>query len=144
MEDVHLLHSVPRAKLPDVLRQGLKASSRFDDLGLALRRGVVYCWLSAEHDKMWGRDPAYVYVEVSVDPARCRVADMEFSSMALMYREGQGDKPKNRRAADLLARLYEETSIALDEYSDGMFWTPEVLVRGDISLDHIAVAHEPV
>ncbi len=84
MEDVHLLHSVPRTRLPDVLRQGLKAESDFDDLGLAMRRGVVYCRLEADPDKMWGRDPAYVWVEVSVDPKRCRVAEMEFSSMALM------------------------------------------------------------
>ena len=136
---VTLLHSAPGSQLDAILRTGLQARSAFEDLGLAMRRGVVYCWLKLEHDKMWGCKPHYVHVEVTVDASRCRVADMEFASIALMYLQGQGGKPRNIEAAALLARLYELTSVPLSEYREGMFWTPEVLVRGDIAPADVTV-----
>ena len=134
---VTLLHSVPRAAIKAVVRDGLKASSEFDDLGLAVRRGVVYCWLRREDDRMWGQNPDYVYVQVTVDSSRCRAADMDFSSIALMYRQGQGGRPRNAEAAALAAKLYEATSAPLTEYREGMFSTPEVLVKGDIAPEAI-------
>jgi hypothetical protein len=137
---VTLLHSAPRSQLDAILRNGLQARSAFEDLGLEMRCGVVYCWLQLEHDKMWGGKPGYVHVEVTVDVSRCRVADMQFASIALMYLQGQGGKPRNTEAAVLLARLYELTAVPLNEYREGMFWTPEVLVRGDIAAADIAVA----
>jgi len=127
-----LFHSIPSAKLNEVLREGLKAVSEFDDLGLEMRRGVVYCWLRKEHDRMWGQQPGYVYVEVSLGEDRCRVAEMDFAGLALTYRQGT-KRPRNELAARLLAELYEVTSVPLSEYTEGMFFTPEVLVRGDIT-----------
>ena len=41
----NLLHSVPRDRLDHVLKEGLRATSSFDDLDLEMRRGVIYCWL---------------------------------------------------------------------------------------------------
>jgi len=136
VRQVRLLHSVPASQLNCVLQEGLKATSEFDDLGLEMRRGVVYCWLRKEHDRMWGQRPDYVYVEVTVDEDRCRVAEMEFSSLAMMYIQGAG-RPKNERAARLLAELYEVTSLPLADYREGMFSTPEVLVKGDLRSDCI-------
>ena len=136
---VRLLHSVPRSKIQSVLREGLKASSAFDDLGLEMRCGVVYCWWCQEDDKMWGRNSAYAYLEIAIDSSRCCVAEMDFASIALMYLQGQGGRSKNAEAAALLARLYEVTSVPLNEYREGMFSTPEVLVKGDISPEHITV-----
>ena len=128
-----LLHSVRRDHLNSVLRVGLKAASSFDDLGLELRRDVVYCWLRREHDKMWGGQGEFAYVEVEVRVRRCRVAEMDFASIALMYLQGRGGRPVNREAAHLLAKPYEVPSCPLEDYRDGVFSSPEVLVKGDIS-----------
>ena len=129
---IHLVHATRRATLHQVLKEGLRASSSFDDLSLDMRRGVVYCWLRIDDDKMHKGDDDYVYVEMAVEPERCIVADMEWSSMAMMYLHGQV-KPVNADASRLLAELYRVTSTALPAYRPGMFWTPEVLVKGDIS-----------
>jgi len=79
------------------------------------------------------------YIRIVVDRSRCRVAEMEFSSLALMYLQGQGGRPRNERAASLLAELYELTSVQLEYYKPGMFCTPEVLVAGDVDADHIEI-----
>ena len=134
---VTLLHSLPRSSVEQVRRQGLRPTSGYDDLGLDMRRGVVYCWLTREHDKIYGKSADRVHIGVTVDRSRCRVADMEFSSIALMYLQGQGGKPQNAEAARLLANLYEMTSVLLSEYRDGMFCTPEVLVQGEIRPEDI-------
>jgi len=48
---VALLRSIHKSKIDEVLRNGLKAVSEYDNLGLEMRRGVVYCWLRKEDDK---------------------------------------------------------------------------------------------
>jgi hypothetical protein len=141
-KQISLLHSTHKSNVDQVLRNGLKATSSFDDLDLEMRRGVVYCWLEKEHDKMWGQRANYVYVQVTIDKNRCRVADMDFISIAMMYLQGSKGKPKNEKAARLLAELYKVTSVPLSEYTEGMFWTPEVLVKGDIDPDYIRLISE--
>ena len=136
---VTLFHSVPRTKLALIAGEGLIASSGFDDLELEIRRGVVFCWLRPEDDKMWGANPEYTQVQATVDVCRCRVADMDFSSIALMYLQGQGGRPRNTQAAALAAKLHDVTSVPLSNYRDGMFCTPEVLVKGDIVPEDITV-----
>jgi len=134
-KQVRLIHSVHKSRLEVALREGLKAASEFDDLGLDMRQGVVYCWLCRQDDKMssGGQRSDYVYLQVTVDESRCTVADMEYSSLALMYRQGHPTKPKNERASALFAEIYQVTSVPLPEYRRGMFFTPEVLVKGDIA-----------
>jgi hypothetical protein len=127
-----LLHSVHKSKIDGILREGLKAVSEFDNLGLDMRRGVVYCWLRREDDKMWGQRTDHVYIEVTVEEDRCHVAEMDFASIAMMYLQGSGGRPKNAEAACLLAEAYRVTSVPLSEYVEGMFSTPEALVKGDI------------
>jgi hypothetical protein len=141
-KQIRLLHSTHKSNIDQMLRNGLKATSSFDDLDLEMRRGVVYCWLKKEHDKMWGQRADYVYVQVTVDKNRCRVADMDFISIAMMYLQGSKGKPKNEEAAQLLGDLYRITSVPLSEYTEGMFWTPEVLVKGDIDPDYIRLISE--
>jgi hypothetical protein len=138
-ELITLLHSVHKSRLAEVLKTGLKATSHFDDLGLEMRRGVVYCWLRKEDDKKsgGGQRADHTYVEVTVHTQRCRVADMEWSSLTLMYLQGQGGKPRNPEASQLLAKLYEVTAVPLTEYRPGMFWTPEILVKGDIGPENV-------
>lgn len=138
---VRLIHAIHRSRLTEALRAGIKASSDFDDLGLDIRQGVVYCWLCKEDDKMsaGGQRPDHVYLEVEVDERRCLIADMEYSSLALMYRQGQPPRPRNEQAAALFAELYRVTAVPLSEYRPGMFFTPEVLVKGDIAAECIRV-----
>ena len=99
-----------------------------------MRRDVVYCWLRKEDDKLFisGQRIDYVYVEVTVDQDRCRVAEMDFASIAMMYFQGSR-RPKNEEAAQLLAQVYQLTSVPLSDYVEGIFSTPEVLVKGDIN-----------
>jgi len=133
---VTLVHSVHRDNLDEVLRTGLKAASDFPDMGLEMRRGVVYCWLRAVDDKFSsnGQRQDHVYVEVNVDEDRCVVADMTYITLAMMYQAGQMSKPKNPEAARLLTELYKATAVPVSEYLPGMFDAPEVLVRGDVSV----------
>jgi hypothetical protein len=140
-KQVSLMHSVPRSRLAEVLQTGLRAGSEFADLGLEMRRGVIYCWLRREDDKMssGGQRADHTYVEVTVDEERCTVADMEWSSLALMYLQGQGGKPRNPEASRLLGELYRATAVPLSEYRPGMFWTPEVLVKGDVPPEFVRV-----
>jgi hypothetical protein len=134
-KQVQLLHSVHRSRLEEVLRTGIRAVSVFDDLGLDMRRGVVFCWLRQEDDKMssGGQRPDHVYIEVKVDEERCDDADMDLFSIALMYLQGQGGKPQNLEASRFVAEAYRASAVPLSEYKSGVFFTPEVLVRGDIA-----------
>lgn len=83
--EVKLLHSVPKSQVGDVLRDGLEAASELEEPGLEMRRGVVFCRLCREHDRMWGRRPDYAYLEVSVDKDGCRVAEMDFAALSLRW-----------------------------------------------------------
>jgi hypothetical protein len=140
-EEVRLYHSVPKSRLADVLEGGTKAQSAFSDLGLEMRREVVYCWIRREDDKMstGGQRDDYVYLEVTVSADRCIVADMDLAGLAMMYRDGTGGKPKNGDAARHLAEAYRASAVPLAEYAPGMFFTPEVLVKGDIARECIRV-----
>jgi len=131
---VRLVHSVEKSRLEEALRAGLRAVSEFPDVELDMRRGVVYCWLSQEDDKLSGRGSQgdRVYLEVEVDRERCTVADMDLISLAMMYQQGSGGKPRNPEASRLLAEVYRITAVPLPEYRAGLFLTPEVLVAGDI------------
>ena len=145
-KQVKLLHSVHRSELDKVLEAGLKASSDFDDLGLEMRRDVVYCWLRREDDKMssGGQRPDHVYLEVTVDEGRCLVAEMDLASVAMTYLQGSGGRPKNAEASRLIPEAYRVTAVPLLEYEPSMFWTPEVLVKGAISSDCIrAITDRP-
>lgn len=133
-KQVQLVHSIHKARVEEALRSGLKAESDFDDLGVDIRRNAVYCWLETSDDKLsaGGQKPDHVYLQATVDESRCVVADMEFSSLALMYRHGQGGRPKDDRVSALFAESYRLTAVGLSAYAPGMFFTPEVLVQGDI------------
>jgi len=134
---VHLFHSIHKSKLEEALSAGLKAGSEFPDLGLEMRRGVVFCWLHKSDDRLGGHGQRsdFAYLEVAVDRDRCLVADMDLISLAMMYHQGSGGRAKNPEAARLLAEAYRVTAVPLSEYTPGSFCTPEVLVKGDIGPD---------
>lgn len=141
-QHVRLLHSIHKSKLAEALSAGLKAASEFPVLGLEMRRGVVYCWLDKADDRLGsgGQRADFVYLQVEVDQDRCLVADMDLITLAMMYHQGSGAKPKNPEASRLLAEAYRVTAVPLSEYTPGMFCTPEVLVRGDIAPECIRMA----
>ena len=74
-----------------------------------------------------------------MDPGRCVVADMDYASLALMHKQGQ-KAPPNLEASRLAAELYRVTAVRLAEYAEGMFFTPEVLVKGDIVPESVRLA----
>ena len=128
---VKLHHSLRGSCRQLVLAEGLQARSEYSDLSLEMRRDVIYCWLRRDDD-LWGPEHDRVYVEVTVLEDRCTVAEMDFSSLALMYLQGRMGRPRNEEAARLLAEVYRVTSVPLAEYRDGSFSHPEVLVKGAI------------
>ena len=140
-EQIRLIRAIHKSMVGQALRIGLRAVSEYDDLNLDMRCGVVYCWLRKEDDKMngGGQRADDVYLEVTVERERCIVADMEWSSLALMYKQGARG-PQNMEASRLLAELYRVTAVPLSEYVEGAFWTPEVLVKGDIPPESIRLA----
>jgi hypothetical protein len=101
-----------------------------------MRKEVVYCWLKKEHNKMWTNNTDYIYFEVIVNAERCRIAEMDWIGFAMTYRQGSL-KPKNEEAARLFAEIYRVTSVSIPEYHDGLFFTPEVLVKGNIDADNV-------
>ena len=69
---------------------------------------------------------------------------MDYISFAMMYKYG-GAKygganiPVNETASDLFVKLYETTAIPLSQYKNGNLFSPEVLIKGDISPDNIRI-----
>ena len=78
---------------------------------------------------------------VWVEPSRCLVADMDLIGLALMYKQGSSKTLQNNEATELLAQVYQITSLPLTSY-DGRFFTPEVLVKGNIEPSLISILKE--
>ena len=138
---VKLYHYTKKANLESILREGLDPTSRYESFS-TIRENVVYCWLSPEDQTIFNDDE--ICLEVCVDEARCTVANMDFVSMAMMYKYG-GAKyggmniPVNPEAAALFAKLYEVTSAPISACEKDNFFTPEVLVKGKIAPENIKI-----
>ncbi len=137
---IKLYHYTDKKNLKKILREGLKATSRYEAF-TELRRNVIYCWLSPDDQKLFSDDT--VCFEISVDEESCTVAEMDYISLAMMYKYG-GEKyggkniPINLEASRLFTKIYEVTSVPVLAYSDN-FFSPEVLVHGDISPERISL-----
>jgi hypothetical protein len=124
-----LYHYTKLANKDNIVKYGLKAFSKYEVLS-PVRENVVYCWISPTDNKIVQDDQICVKINVSDD--RCYVAEMDYISMAIMYKNGEMNKPKNNEVANLFIQIYELTAIPLRSYKDKVFFTPEVLVKGDI------------
>jgi len=67
--------------------------------------------------------------------------------MAMMYKynpkiKGIAKKTVNPKAEKLFIRLYNVTAVKPCDYHEGMHFTPEVLVKGDIQISDIALCTE--
>ena len=118
-----------------ILSNGLKACTRYAILS-SIRENVVFCWLNKKDNKLL--KPNEICFKVDVDADRCLIADMDYISIAMMYESGTGvneikGKPQNTEASNLLVQLYEITAVPPNKYYKGMHFSPEVLVKGDIS-----------
>ena len=136
-----LFHFTDTANKDSILKHGLRASTSYE-IFTPIRRNVVFCWLRKEDNKI-ARDNQICF-KVQVDEARCLVADMDYISMAMMYKhspqgEGIAGKPVNPKAERLFIRLYKATAVKPRDYRDGMHFSPEVLVRGDIPAADIVI-----
>ena len=134
-------HYTDKSNLDNIMKCGLKATSRYESF-TELRKNVVFCWLSPSDNKIFSDDT--VCLEVTVDEKDCMVASMDYISFAMMYKYGGSEHggmniPINETASDLFVKLYETTAIPLSRYEDGNLFSPEVLVKGNISPENIRV-----
>lgn len=135
-----IYHYTSKTNLENILVDGLKASSKYEAL-TELRKGVVFCWLSPDDQKIFNNDE--ICLEITIDDSLCTVAEMDYISFAMMYKYG-GEKyggkniPINHKASDLFVQLYETTALPISDYNDN-FFTPEVLVKGSVNPQNIKV-----
>ena len=135
-----LYHYTNRVNLDKILTEGLKASSKYESF-TELRKDVVFCWISPNEQKIFSDDE--ICLELTIEDSRCTVAEMDYISFAMMYKYGgakYGGKnvPVNHKASDLFVQLYEATALPISNYDDN-FFTPEVLVKGNIDSQNIKV-----
>ncbi len=134
-------HYTEKSNLENIMKNGLLANSRYETF-TELRKNVVFCWLSPSDNKLFSDDT--ICLEVTVNAEDCVVTSMDYISFAMMYKYG-GKKnggmnlPKNDTASELFVRLYEATAIPLADYEEGNLFSPEVLVKGNISACNIRI-----
>ena len=140
---IDVFHYARVEDLDAISEEGLKVGARVMKVDSALRASSVYAWLAPDFDVMgYNENPKYVCLRARVEVARCRVAPMELFVAAYVNHIGRG-QPRNPDVAASLIAAYEKNAVALDQYNDGMFRSPEVLVEGEISADDIAVVKSP-
>lgn len=141
---MELFHFTDIANKDNILKNGLIASTRYE-IFTPVRENVVFCWLKKEDNKLF--NDSQICFKINVDTERCLVADMDYVSMAMMYKydtsgEGIAKKPVNPKAENLFVQLYEVTAVKARDYYDGMHFSPEVLVKGDIQISDIELCIE--
>lgn len=135
---IELFHFTRKDLLAPILTHGLFPSAKFHDLGLEMRRNVLYCWLSPDDDRMGYREnPEYECLKALVEPERCLVADMDLATLAYQYMRGAGGKDRDLDQARHYADVYRSTAVPVDLYQPGLFGAPEVLVKGPVSADQL-------
>ncbi len=143
MATIDLYHYARSENLDDISEEGLKTGSRYFMMDVPSRNNAVYLWLAPDYDVMgYNENPQYVCLRARVDRSRCKVAPMELIAAAYVNHIGQR-QPKNPEIAERLIAAYEKAQVPLEEYENGKFRVPEVLVQGEISADDIAVVKAP-
>ncbi|MDF2630057.1 MAG: hypothetical protein K0R39_3888 [Symbiobacteriaceae bacterium] len=136
---LELYHFTPQSAVASILIHGLFPSGRFHDLGLQMRRNVVYCWLSPDDDRMgYGENAGYECLRVLVEPERCLVADMDLATVAYQHMRGVGAKDRDPEQARQYAERYHATAVPAAQYRPGLFTAPEVLVSGPVRASQLA------
>ena len=136
---MELFHFTDIANKDNILKNGIKASTKYE-IFTPIRENAVFCWLNKKDNKLINDNQ--ICFKIDVDTDRCLIADMDYISMAMMYKynpkgEGIAKKPVNPKAENLFVQLYEVTAVKPCDYYDGMHFSPEVLVKGDIQISDI-------
>jgi hypothetical protein len=140
---IDLYHYARSENLDSISDEGLKTGSRFFMMDVPSRNNAVYLWLAPDYDVMgYNENPQYVCLRVRVDTTRGQVAPMELISAAYVNHIGQR-QPRNPELAARLVAAYEKALVPINEYQNGQFRAPEVLVQGEIDPDDIAVVKAP-
>ncbi len=143
MATIDLYHYARNETLDSISDEGIKTGSRYFMMDVPSRNSAAYLWLAPDYDVMgYNENPQYVCLRVKVDRNRCRVAPMELISAAYVNHIGQR-QPRNPEATARLVAAYEKLQVPIEEYENGKFRAPEVLVQGEISPDDIAVVKTP-
>ncbi len=143
MATIDLYHYARAENLDPISEEGLKPGSQYFMMDVPSRNNAVYLWFGPDYDVMgYNENPQYVCLRVRVDMARGRVAPMELISAAYVNHIGQR-QPRNPEVAERLVAAYEKNLVPIDEYQNGQFRAPEVLIEGPISADDIAVVKSP-
>lgn len=133
-----LYHYTKQKNIESILKTGLKAHSNYKNMNADLRLKVLYAWLFPEHDVMgYSNDDDYVLLELEVDEARCIVANMDYISAAYVNSKVGNDGGKE--LSIMMTNEYEESSVLPKDYINGLFRTPEVIVKGDIQPPEIRI-----
>ena len=139
---MQLYHFTDKSNKESILENGLNTSTKFE-IFTPIRENVVFCWLNIKDNKI--KKNNQIWLKVNVDEERCLIADMDYISMAMMYNEkyakedGIAKKPVNQKAESLFVQLYEATAVKPQNYYNGMHFSPEVLVKGDIKKSDIEI-----
>lgn len=139
MATIDLYHYARAETLDAISEEGLKTGSKYFMVDVPSRNDAVYLWFSPDYDVLgYYENPQYVCLRVRVDRSRCKVAPMELISAAYVNHIG-ARQPRNPEIAQALIAMYDKVQVSIDEYQNGQFRAPEVLVQGEISPDDIAV-----
>ena len=82
---MELYHFTNIENKESILANGIKAFSKYEIFS-SIRKNVVYCWMKKEDNKIPVKNQ--ICFKVSIDEGRCLIADMDYVSMAMMYKHG--------------------------------------------------------
>jgi hypothetical protein len=144
MTTIDLFHYARGEDLDAISDEGLKVGARVMKVESALREKSVFAWMAPDFDVLgYNENPKYICLRARVEVARCRVAPMELFVAAYVNHIGRG-QPKNSEVTAKLMAACEKMAVPIDQYNEGMFRSPEVLIDGEVSADDIAVVKSPV
>ncbi|MBK1812271.1 hypothetical protein JHL18_16735 [Clostridium sp. YIM B02505] len=125
----YVYHFTKRENVPIILEQGLMVVSKFNKLNSIIREKAIYAWLIPEHDKMgYLNDKEYVCLRIKVTPKDCIVANMDIISSAFVNFVGTREQVANLPLYKELVSYYDNSAVHIDEYKNGMFRAPEVII----------------
>lgn len=144
----YVYHFTLKGNVSNILEQGLKVNSKYNKLNSKLREKATYAVLNPEHDKMgYLKDNGYTCLRIKVNPKECFVANMDIISAAFVTFIGSGEQNKKLTLVEELVSHYDNSAVFIDEYLDGMFRAPEVIIPynvspEDISIYSISISHK--
>ena len=138
-ENAVVYHFTKKENVEAILNKGLLPGTKYNTLGSKLRFGANYFWLSPAHDLMnYKNNIDYECLQVTVNEKLCIVGNMDLiSSAAVNF--FMSKKGNSLYEYQVLAKLFDETSVNYRSYEEGLFRAPEVIVQKEISPKNINI-----